>query len=173
MAQMSPAELAAQREWHTPPPVRFYEYHNDNVYPGWLEAGASLDRVFDPTADYFDEQSVAYQSISIPFEISPVGDLEEIKVSPFVRASNFIGPTNAPLMPASVLSHDLQVIDLCTPNTEWGGGYEDRNATYLTIGAQMKTEPLELPRYSYAAVDSSKLYAQAQDNVAALYEEMP
>jgi len=149
-----------------------YEYHNDTVYPGWLTAGADLQRVGEPVADYFDEQAVAYQTVSIPFEIMPVGDLEAIKCTPFTRATTNVGPTNAPLTPASVLSHDLQVIDLCTPNTEWGGGYgTNRQGTYLMIGAQMKTQPLELPRYSYAAVDTEALYRQAQDRVAAMYGE--
>jgi hypothetical protein len=163
-------------EYHTPPPVVFYhDYHSAMIYGDYCDFGASLDRVFDPTADYYDERSVAYQTVSIPFEITPVGDLELVKASPIVRPSAFIGPTNAPLPPSAALSHDLQVIDLCTPNTEWGGGYgTDRQGTYLMIGAQMKTEPLELPRYSYAAVDSDKLYNQAVQNVQNMYgEEMP
>ncbi len=162
--------------WRTPPPVRTYDYHNDLVYPGWLAAGADLERVGEPTADYYDEQSVAYQTVSVPFQIVPVGDLEAIKASPLVRASTDVGPSDAPLMPGQVLSHDLQVIDLCTPNTEWGGGYGPyRQGTYLTIGAQEKTQPLELPRYSYAAMDTDAIYQKAQDNIAALYggEEMP
>ena len=156
--------------YRMPPPVRYYEYHNDTVYPGWLAAGADLDRVGEPVADYFDEQAVAYQTVTVPFQIVPVGDLEAIKSSPIVRPTNPIGPTNAPLTPASVLSHELQVIDLCTPNTEWGGGYGPyRQGTYLMIGAQQKTEPLELPRYSYAAIDTQHIYQQAQANIAALY----
>jgi hypothetical protein len=39
------------------------------------------------------------------------------------------------------------------------------------IGAQMKTQPLELPRYSYAAVDTEALYRQAQARVASMYGE--
>lgn len=163
--------------YRTPPPVRVYEYHNDTVYEGWLTAGADLLRVAEPTADWYDEQSVAYQTVAIPFEITAVGDLEFIKASPLVRPTTNVGPTNAPLPPAAVLSHDLQVIDLCTPNTEWGGGYgTDRQGTYLTIGAQEKTQPLELPRYSYAAMDTDTLYEQAQQQVANLYadrDELP
>ena len=173
---MTSEAYAQQAEWHTPPPVIMYhDYSNELVYPGWLESGTVLERVFDPTADYFDERSVAYQSVAIPFEITPVGDLEAIKASPIVRPTTNVGPTNAPLPPAAVLSHDLQVIDLATPNTEWGGGYgTDRQGTYLMIGAQAKTEPLEFPRYSYAAVDSQKLYEQAVENVANIYgDEMP
>ncbi len=155
---------------HTPPPVRMYEYHNDTVYPGWLSAGADLSRVFEPTADYFDEQAVAYQTVSIPFQIAPVGDLELIKASPITRPTTNVGPTNAPLPPAAVLSHDLQVIDLCTPNTQWGGGYGIyRAGTYPTVISAIKTQPLEMPRYSYAAIDTDKLYAQAQANIADLY----
>jgi len=154
-----------------------HEYHNDVVYEGWFTGGTDLLRVGEPVADYFDEQAVAYQTVSIPFEITPVGDLEFVKASPIVRATTNVGPTNAPLPPAAVLSHDLQVIDLCTPNTEWGGGYgTNRQGTYLTIGAQMKTAPLEFPRYSYAAVDTDALYNQAQERVAALYgtrEDLP
>ena len=163
-----------------------HEYHNSVVYPGWLSAGADLSKVGEPVADWYDEQAVAYQSVTIPFAITPVGDLDNIKVTPFVRATTNVGPTNAPLPPAAVLSHDLQVIDLCTPNTDWGGGflqynqathsYEgDRQGTYLTAITALKTVPLELPRYSYAAIDTDALYKQAQDKVAALYgrEEMP
>lgn len=152
-----------------------HEYHNSVVYPGWLSAGADLDRVGEPVADWFDEQAVAYQTVSIPFMITPVGDTDAIKATPGVYKTTNVGPTNAPLPPAAVLSHDLQVIDVCTPNTDWGGGYADRNATYLKIGAQMKTQPLELPRYSYAAIDSDKLYAEAQARVAQMYgqEEGP
>ncbi len=106
-----------------------------------------------------------HQREFVPFEVNMVDDL---KADPLVRGSNLIGPTdrNTPYPMAAALSSKEQVIDLCTPNTEWGGGYAVRQGTYLNIGAQAHA-PLEMPRYSYAAIDTDALLQQAEENVNA------
>jgi len=119
----------------------------------------------EPFADWYRD---GHQREFVPFQTDDVAD---IKADPLIRGSNLIGPTdrNTPYPLAMALSQREQVIDLCTPNTEWGAGYANRQGTYLTIGAQAHA-PLEAPRYSYAAIDTDALLEQAQANVAARFD---
>lgn len=94
-------------------------------------------------------------------------ELPDVKDTPFMRPSSLHGNTadNAPMPLATKLSQMVQDVMSWTPNTDWGGGYTDRNGTYLTIGAQQKP-PLEYERYSFAIIDTEDLLTAAQEQEA-------
>lgn len=123
----------------------------------------SLMGAGEPFADHFSQGG---DTVAIPFQVLEVPDFKD---GPINRPSAFIGPTHsaAPMPPAAALTHQMQVIDLATPNTEWGGGYANRQGTYLTIEPTLKP-PLEFPRYDYAAMDTEKLLEEARQRVAML-----
>lgn len=132
-----------------------------------LRAGDDLMGVWvsDPDAAGYFNFARAAEHVVTPF-VAPVQELKP--PVGLLRPSNPIGPTdvNSPLPPATALSSKMATVDVWTPNTEWGGGYANRQGTYLTIETTLRP-PLELPRYSYAAIDSDALYQEAQRRVEA------